>query len=149
MQNETILQILAEPNLVTTNGKEAYFLVGGEFPVPVRAGRRHRRRGHRSVQASIGIKLMFTPDITANGTIKMHLYQEVSTLDLANGVTLNGFTIPALSTRTRRNRRGAGRRPELRGGRPGQQPGDSTAFPRFPSWQLPFWERCSSPRTRR
>ena len=30
----------------------------------------------------------------------MHLKQEVSTLDLANAVVLNGFTIPALSTRT-------------------------------------------------
>ncbi len=37
--------------------------------------------------------------ITANNTIKMHLRQEVSTLDFANGVTINGFTIPALSTR--------------------------------------------------
>ena len=46
-----------------------------------------------------GIKLIFTPVITANKTIKMHLKQEVSTLDFANGVTINGFTIPALSTR--------------------------------------------------
>jgi pilus assembly protein CpaC len=37
--------------------------------------------------------------ITANKTIKLHLRQEVSTIDLANAVTLNGFTIPALSTR--------------------------------------------------
>ena len=33
LQPESLLQILAEPNLVTTNGKEASFLVGGEFPV--------------------------------------------------------------------------------------------------------------------
>ena len=38
LETESILQILAEPNLVTTNGKEAYFLVGGEFPVPVLQG---------------------------------------------------------------------------------------------------------------
>jgi pilus assembly protein CpaC len=46
-----------------------------------------------------GIRLIFTPLITEHNTIKMHLKQEVSTLDTANGVVLNGFTIPALSTR--------------------------------------------------
>ena len=29
----------------------------------------------------------------------MHVIPEVSTLDLANGIVLNGFSIPALSTR--------------------------------------------------
>src|SRR2546423_691952 len=38
LQTKGLLQILAEPNLVTTNGKEASFLVGGEFPVPVAQG---------------------------------------------------------------------------------------------------------------
>src|SRR5262249_31669525 len=46
-----------------------------------------------------GIRLRFTPLITENKTIKMDLHQEVSTIDVANGVTLNGFTIPALATR--------------------------------------------------
>ncbi len=98
LQTESILQILAEPNLVTTNGKEASFLVGGEFPVPVLQG------GSNAASVTVqfrefGIRLMFTPVITGNKTIKMHLRQEVSTIDLANGVTLSGFTIPALSTR--------------------------------------------------
>jgi pilus assembly protein CpaC len=98
LQTEAILQILAEPNLVTTNGKEASFLVGGEFPVPIVQG------GSTAAAVTIqfrefGIRLVFTPVITPNKTIKMHLKQEVSTIDVANAVTLNGFTIPALSTR--------------------------------------------------
>jgi pilus assembly protein CpaC len=98
LQSDNILQILAEPNLVTTNGKEAYFLVGGEFPVPVLQG--GSNSGSVTVQfREFGIRLRFTPVITANSTIKMHLNQEVSTIDTANGVTLNGFSIPALSTR--------------------------------------------------
>jgi pilus assembly protein CpaC len=98
LQNESILQILAEPNLVTTNGKEASFLVGGEFPVPVVQGTANA--GAVTVQfREFGIRLMFTPTITGNNTIKMHLRQEVSTIDIANSVTLNGFTIPALSSR--------------------------------------------------
>ena len=98
LQSESILQILAEPNLVTTNGKEAYFLVGGEFPVPVLQG--GGNAGSVTVQfKEFGIRLRFTPVITANHTIKLHLTQEVSTLDAADGVTFNGFVIPAISTR--------------------------------------------------
>jgi pilus assembly protein CpaC len=98
LQSESILQILAEPNLVTTNGKEAYFLVGGEFPVPILQG--GANSGAVTVQfREFGIRLRFTPTLTAHDTIKLHLAQEVSTLDSANGVTINGFSIPALATR--------------------------------------------------
>jgi pilus assembly protein CpaC len=98
LQSESILEILAEPNLMTTNGKEAYFLVGGEFPVPVLQG--GGNAGAVTVQfREFGIRLRFTPVITGNGTIKLHLSQEVSTLDAADGVTFNGFVIPAISTR--------------------------------------------------
>jgi len=98
LQSESILEVLAEPNLVTTNGKEASFLVGGEFPVRVLQG--GANSGAVTVQfREFGIRLTFTPVITPNKTIKLHLRQEVSTLDQADGVTVNGFTIPALSTR--------------------------------------------------
>jgi pilus assembly protein CpaC len=98
LQSESILQILAEPNLVTTNGKEAYFLVGGEFPVPVLQG--GGNAGSVTVQfKEFGIRLRFTPVVTGNHTIKLHLAQEVSTLDAADGVTFNGFVIPAIATR--------------------------------------------------
>ena len=83
---------------MTTNGKEASFLVGGEFPVPVVQG--GSGAGAVTVQfREFGIRLKFLPILTDHKTIKMHLSQEVSTLDAADGVTLNGFVIPALSTR--------------------------------------------------
>jgi pilus assembly protein CpaC len=98
LESQSILQTLAEPNLVTTNGKEASFLVGGEFPVPVVQG--GSGAGAVTVQfKEFGIRLKFTPTLTDHKTIKMHLAQEVSTLDAADGVTLNGFVIPAMSTR--------------------------------------------------
>jgi pilus assembly protein CpaC len=98
LEAESVLQILAEPNLVTTNGKEASFLSGGQFPVPVLQG--GANAGAVTVQfKEFGILLRFLPILTEHGTIKMHLFQEVSTLDTANGVVLNGFSIPALATR--------------------------------------------------
>lgn len=98
LQQENVLQILAEPNLVTTNGKEASFHVGGEFPVPVLQG--GANAGAVTVQfREYGIRLHFHPTITGNKTIKMHVKPEVSTIDIANGVTISGFTIPALASR--------------------------------------------------
>ena len=98
LENRGVLQILAQPNLVASDGKEARFVVGGEFPVPiVQAG---ATPGAISVQyREFGIRLMFLPRITPNGTIQMHMVPEVSTLDAANGVVISGFNIPALSTR--------------------------------------------------
>jgi pilus assembly protein CpaC len=98
LQSNGTLQILAEPNLVTNNGKEASFLVGGEFPVPILQG--GGNSGAVTVQfKEFGIRLTFTPTITENGTLKLYVKPEVSTIDLARAVTFNGFTIPALSTR--------------------------------------------------
>jgi pilus assembly protein CpaC len=98
LQTNNILQILAEPNLVTTNGKEASFLAGGEFPVPVLQG--GGNAGAVTIQfREFGIRLKFLPTITTNGTIKMHVQNELSTIDLNNAVVFSGFTIPALATR--------------------------------------------------
>ena len=98
LQQQGFLQILAEPNLLTSNGKEASFLVGGEFPVPVLQG--GANAGAVTVQfREFGIRLTFTPNMTENGTLKMYVKPEVSTIDIANAITLSGFTIPALATR--------------------------------------------------
>jgi len=98
LQTQGLLQILAEPNLVTNNGKEASFLVGGEFPVPILQG--GSNAGAITIQfREFGIRLTFLPVITSQKTIKLYVKPEVSTIDLANGVTFSGFTIPALATR--------------------------------------------------
>jgi pilus assembly protein CpaC len=98
LNSQGLLQILAEPNLVTTNGKEASFLVGGEFPVPVLQG--GANSGAVTVQfREFGIRLTFTPTLTENGTLKMYVKPEVSSIDLANAVSVSGFVIPALATR--------------------------------------------------
>ena len=98
LQQQNLLQILAEPNLVTSNGKEASFLVGGEFPVPVLQG--GANSGAVTIQfREFGIRLTFNPIITDSNTLRMYVKPEVSSLDFANAVSFNGFTIPALSTR--------------------------------------------------
>jgi len=98
LQSRNLLQILAEPNLVTTSGKEASFLVGGEFPIPVLQG--GANSGAITIQfREFGVRLNFNPSVTENNTIRMYVRPEVSSLDFANAVSFNGFTIPALSSR--------------------------------------------------
>ena len=98
LQTKNLLQILAEPNLIALNGKEASFLAGGQFPFPiVQPG-----AGFTAVTISFkefGVRLQFTPVIMPNGNIHLKVAPEVSTLDFANALTLSGFTVPALSTR--------------------------------------------------
>ena len=95
LQSKGYFQSLAEPTLIAYNGQEASFLAGGEFPVPFVSG----AAGTVSVVfKEFGIRLNFKPTI-AGDVIRLHLRPEVSTLDFANGVVLNGFQIPALQTR--------------------------------------------------
>jgi pilus assembly protein CpaC len=97
LQTKGQFQLLAEPNLVAESGKEASFLAGGEFPVPVAQGSGANLA--ISVQfKEFGVRLNFTPVINGE-RIHLKVRPEVSTLDFANGVLLNGFRIPALSTR--------------------------------------------------
>ena len=98
LQSKNLLQILAEPNLIAVNGKEASFLAGGQFPFPiVQPG-----AGFTAVTISFkefGVRLQFTPVIMPNGNIHLKVAPEVSTLDFANALVISGFTVPALSTR--------------------------------------------------
>lgn len=91
---------LAEPNLIAMDGQQASFLAGGEFPVPV------VQSGGASNSAAVtvefkeyGVRLNFKPTILDEDHIRLELEPEVSTIDFANGVKLNGFIIPGLRTR--------------------------------------------------
>src|SRR5436190_7967718 len=98
LQQKNLLQILAEPNLIAVNGKEASFLAGGEFPFPiVQPG-----QGFTAVTIQFrefGVKLRFTPVVMPNSNIHLQVVPEVSQLDFTDALTISGFTVPALSTR--------------------------------------------------
>lgn len=97
LQVKGLFQSLAEPNLIAESGKEASFLAGGEFPIPIAQG----SGGGTSISVvfkEFGIRLSFTPIVTGN-RVHLKVKPEVSSLDFSNAVVLNGFRIPALSTR--------------------------------------------------
>jgi len=97
LQSRGLFESLAEPNLVAQSGKEASFLAGGEFPVPIAQGSGSNMA--ITVQfKEFGIRLNFTPIVNGD-RVQLKVRPEVSTLDFGNAVVLNGFRIPALSTR--------------------------------------------------
>jgi pilus assembly protein CpaC len=98
LESRNLLQTLDEPTLITSDGKEASFLVGGEFPIPVLQG--GANSGAVTIQfREYGVRLTFTPNITGANNIRLHVKPEVSALDYSNALSFNGFTIPALSSR--------------------------------------------------
>jgi len=102
LQENDLLQVLAEPNLIALDGKEASFLAGGSFPFPVLTTT--STGGSTSPVVTVqfkpfGVQLTFTPTITSTGAIDLKVAPEVSSLDFSNAVTLQGFLIPALSQR--------------------------------------------------
>ena len=99
LQQRSVLQILAQPNLLAMNGQKASFLSGGEFPFPVVQG--GAAAGSVTIQfRPFGVRLDFlgTIDLEQN-IIRLHVAPEVSTLDFTNAVSISGFVVPALSTR--------------------------------------------------
>lgn len=99
LQAKDLLQILAEPNLITQSGKPASFLAGGQFPYPVVQNVGGGTAPAITIQfKEFGIRLNFTPTITQEGLIHLKVEPEVSSLDFSNALTLQGFLIPALAT---------------------------------------------------
>jgi len=100
LQNKGLFQSLAEPNLIASNGKEASFLAGGEFPYPVvQGGGAGTSTAVTIMFKEFGIRLTFTPTVIGNDLIHLKVKPEVSALDFANGVVVSGFRVPALTTR--------------------------------------------------
>jgi pilus assembly protein CpaC len=99
LEQHQVVQTLAEPTITSISGEEASFLSGGEFPFPVIQG-----GVGTSVSVTIqfrpyGVKLVFTPTVNPDGTIRLKVAPEVSALDYTNEVVISGYNIPALTTR--------------------------------------------------
>jgi pilus assembly protein CpaC len=100
LQENNVLQILAEPNLLTESGKQASFLAGGQFPYPVVQGA-GGTAGFSSISIQFkeyGVRLSFTPTLMPGGVIHLKVEPEVSSLDYTNAVTLSGFVLPGVAT---------------------------------------------------
>jgi pilus assembly protein CpaC len=95
LKENGLTKILAEPTLVALSGQEASFLAGGEFPIPV-----PQALGTTTISyKKFGVGLGFTPTVLGGNVISMRVAPEVSELDYQNAIVLNGFVVPAITTR--------------------------------------------------
>ena len=94
-ETDGLVTTLAEPNLTALSGETASFLAGGEFPIPV-----SQSLGSVAIEyKQYGVSLAFTPIVLADGRISMRVRPEVSELSAEGSIRLNGFDVPALTTR--------------------------------------------------
>jgi pilus assembly protein CpaC len=101
LRENSVLRVLAEPNLVSLSGHEASFLAGGEFPVPVAQGGA-LGAGNVTVQyKEFGVQLNFVPYILDDDLIRLEVRPEVSSIDDRLGTTLvvGGDPTPGVNTR--------------------------------------------------
>jgi pilus assembly protein CpaC len=99
LQQNQVLQVLAEPNITALSGETAHFLSGGEFPFPVVQGSSGGLTSITIQFRPFGVRLDFTPIVNPDRTIRLKVAPEVSALDYTNAVNISGYTIPAISTR--------------------------------------------------
>jgi pilus assembly protein CpaC len=91
--------VLAEPNIVAMDGKEASFLAGGEYPYPTVQGTTNGSGAITIMFKEYGVRLNFIPTIMPNGNIRLQVAPEVSALDFGDAVEVSGFQVPAITTR--------------------------------------------------
>jgi pilus assembly protein CpaC len=98
LRQNSLLSVLAEPNLVAMSGHEASFLAGGQFPIPVANG----ALAQPGIQfKDFGVQLRFVPYILDDDRIRLEVAPEVSTIDNALGTVLvaGGNPVPGINTR--------------------------------------------------
>jgi pilus assembly protein CpaC len=99
LSTKGVTEVLAEPNILAVNGKEASFLAGGEYPYPVAQAAAGGTATITIMFKEYGIRLNFIPVVTPRGTIRLQVAPEVSSLDFTNAVELSGFEVPAITSR--------------------------------------------------
>jgi len=99
-KKDSVIKILAEPNIVAISGQEASFLVGGEIMIPVSSG---VGSTIRLQSKQFGVGLIFLPTVLEEGRINLKVNPEVSELVSFQQVASTGLgaivAVPTFKTR--------------------------------------------------
>jgi len=95
LRENSLLRVLAEPNLIALSGQTASFLAGGEFPVPI-----PQDQGTITIEfKEYGVQLSFTPTVIGGQVIRLKVMPQVSEPDFTTAVQFAGFVVPGLTQR--------------------------------------------------
>lgn len=96
LEQEGIVNTLAEPTLTAISGEQAGFLAGGEFPIPTQID----RNGNLIYEFKpFGVSLNFRPIVMSEDRISLQLTTEVSTTSFEQNLQLNGINVPTFNVR--------------------------------------------------
>lgn len=95
LEERGLVTMLAEPNLTAVSGEPASFLAGGEYPVPVPQGPDQITIEYKR----FGVSLAFVATVLEGGRISLNVRPEVSQLSSVGAITMNGISVPALTSR--------------------------------------------------
>lgn len=95
LAQESLVTVLAEPNLTALSGETASFIAGGEYPIPV------AQDGDKITIEfkQFGVVLDFTPTVLSPNRISMRIRPEVSELTAEGAITQGEVLIPAITLR--------------------------------------------------
>ena len=96
LEEEGIVNTLAEPNLTAISGEQAGFLAGGEVPIPTEID----RNGNLVYEfRPFGVSLNFRPTVMSANRISMEMTTEVSSASYDENLQLQGVTVPTFNVR--------------------------------------------------
>lgn len=96
LEEEGILNTLAEPNLTAISGEQAGFLAGGEIPIPTQLD----RNGNLVYEfRPFGVSLNFRPTVISKDRISMEMTTEVSSTSFDQNLQLQGLNVPSFNVR--------------------------------------------------
>lgn len=95
LQDRQVAKTLSEPNIMAVSGRPAQFIVGGEVPILI-----PQSLGTSSIEYKpFGTIVDFLPIVLGNGNIRLEVRPQVSEINEAIGIEMNGIKVPGLSTR--------------------------------------------------
>lgn len=96
LEEEGIVNTLAEPNLTAISGEQAGFLAGGEFPIPTQID----ENGNLVYEfRPFGVSLNFRPIVLSENRISLEMTTEVSSASFDQGLQLQGINVPTFNIR--------------------------------------------------
>lgn len=94
-------KMLAQPKVMTINGKEARILIGDRVPVPVESTDTAGKTTTKIDYIDAGIKLTYIPVINADGLITAKVHTEVSSPSLVDSIKAYRITTREAETNVR------------------------------------------------
>ena len=95
LRERGLLKVLAEPTLITTNGRPASMLIGGEFPIPVVSSSGEKKTDWRE----FGVRLEAIAHILHGRKLRLEVQPTISEPDFSPPQIPGGTEVPGLTTK--------------------------------------------------